>query len=38
MLRVAAGEESAFETLVEAVLGRLLAFFRRLTEDLFATA
>jgi len=33
MLRVAAGEESAFETLVEAVLGRLIGFFRRLGAD-----
>ena len=33
MLLVAAGEEAAFETLVEAVLGRLIGFFRRLGAD-----
>lgn len=33
MLRVAAGDEPAFETLVGLVLGRLIGFFRRLGAD-----
>ena len=33
MLQVAAGDESAFEPLVELVFGRLVGFFRRLGAD-----
>jgi len=33
MLRVAAGDEAVFETLVHLVLARLLGFFRRLGAD-----